>query len=320
MPNPDSLLTVLHVFERGGSQRTGPAEQHEKLIYLVESTDEHRLVRGLAGFGLGFMADGLLQDDSQSLTKDEIRNLNRSARKKLLHFLEFRYGVTEGYEPEKVQLPSVDSADDLFVSWCCTDALTQLDHDEVISKAIKLCNECTGDTVVETEIRAQAVYIMGVLGRRTAHKHDLAAQALLDLLREESTTQNVRAHGYAAQAVARLWIGEPNAAGVEESGVLEGAADDASITQPGEYGLENKLSEPVLRKRAARNLILCRDQLEKMMGESHHSWLRRKISEALGEIGTEKALELLKQQVRLEMSRTRTLRNAIHMLSDRIDR
>ncbi|MFK7804611.1 MAG: HEAT repeat domain-containing protein, partial [Anaerolineae bacterium] len=279
------------------------------------------LVRGLAGFGLGLMADGLLERGGRfsKLSKKDARALNQSAREKLLQFLEFRYAA--GKPGDKGQyLAYTDTADDLFVSWCCTDALTQLDHNSVLMTAIRLCTDCVGTSVDEAEIRAQAVYIMGMLGRRTAHKHDLVSRTLLKLLREETTAHNVRAHGYAAQAVARLWIGAPDDAGVDNAGVLSGPADDATITEPGEYGLESNLSEPVLRKRAARTLIQCRDELENMMAESHHSWLRRKISESLGEIGTERALELLKQQVRLEMSRTRTLRTAIQLLNERIDR
>ncbi|MFK7801322.1 MAG: NACHT domain-containing NTPase, partial [Anaerolineae bacterium] len=89
LPNADSLLTVLHVFERGDSHHMDPIEQHQQLIELVETPNEHRLVRGLAGFGLGLMADGLLERGGRfsKLSKKDARALNQSAREKLLQFL-----------------------------------------------------------------------------------------------------------------------------------------------------------------------------------------------------------------------------------------
>ncbi|MFT5193937.1 MAG: hypothetical protein ACI85U_000943 [Candidatus Promineifilaceae bacterium] len=329
MPDENRLFAVLHVFERSGSHRENAAEQHKQLVEMVVSPEEHRLIRGLAGFGLGFMADGLLQRSESStadglvpLSKGEIQELNRSARERLLQFLEFRYSPPDHdiYAEEKTVLyPNM--GDDLFVSWCCADALTQLDDNSVLVTAMRLCNSCVGDSADETEIRAQAVYIMGALGRRTAHKHDLVSQTLLNLLREETHTHNVRAHGYAAQAVSRLWISDQNQEAIasDVAVIPVSAIEDDSTTE--EQGLEvgSKLSDSALRERASQNLVKCRDQLEVMMAESHDSWLRRKISEALGQIGSGKALELLNQQMRLEKSRTRSLRHSIQLLNERLD-
>ncbi|MEM9777343.1 MAG: hypothetical protein AAF902_22385, partial [Chloroflexota bacterium] len=285
LPNKDSLLDVLHVFDRKGPHHNSLTKQHKNLIKLINSPKEHRLVRGLAGVGLGFMADGYLHPSEDEIKDDEeydkLRELANDAREKLLYFVESAYDLK--------------SADDQFVSWCCTDALTQIDHNSVLTTAIRLCQNNAAYSAEESELRAQAVYIMGILGRRTAHKHAVTALNLYKLLREESTAHNVRAHGYAAQAVSRLWIGDRDLTDSEET------LTDEQVEKEG--GLPDK----DLREYAARTLVRCRDLLEVMMDESHHSWLRRKVSESLGEIGSAKALELLYRQVRMERSRTRTL-------------
>ena len=297
LPNKESLLEVLHVFDRNGPHHSSLDKQHRKLVKLINSQKEHRLVRGLAGFGLGFMADGYLHptvdeaDDPKKLEK--LRELANDAREKLLYFVENAYDL--------------QSANDQFVSWCCTDALTQIDHNSVLMTAIRLCQEKSDHSAEESELRAQSVYIMGILGRRTAHKHAQTALHLHRLLQEDATAHNVRSHGYAAQAVSRLWIGDRDLAHCDEK------LTDEQVEH------EGGLSDADLREYAAITLVRCRNLLEVMMDESHHSWLRRKVSEALGEIGSAKALELLHRQVRMERSRTRTLEEAIRRLDERLD-
>ncbi|MEM8858142.1 MAG: hypothetical protein AAGD96_07470 [Chloroflexota bacterium] len=296
LPDLDNLLDVLHVFDRQGPHHSTLSKKYKKLIKFINSPKEHRLVRGLAGFGLGFLADGnLLSAPDSNMTekqRERLLDLTNDAREKLLYFVEHAYDM--------------QASGDQFVSWCCTDALTQIDHNSVLTTAMRLCQEKSDYSTEDAEVRAQSVYIMGVLGRRTAHKHATTALYIYELLNEEPSAHNVRAHGYAAQAVSRLWIDDRE-------------PSDQSNVLTDEQVLNGGSSDEDLRNYAAVTLVKCRDILEVMMSESHHSWLRRKISEALGDIGTNKALELLHRQVRLERSRTRTLEEAIRRLDERLD-
>ncbi len=297
LPDPDLLLEVLHVFDPTGHSEVDLAAQYERLIYLVQYPESHRLIRGLAGFGLGLMADSRMQsirNDEESATDSEkIDELLETARQKLLEFMEVGYG-------EK-------SADNLFVAWCCADALTKIDHNQVLTTSIRMVKAHKScEENADPQTRAQAIYIIGLLGRRTAHKHELAAKTLVDLLNEEFSPFNIKSFGYAAQAVARLWIEAPK------------LAEDHDEDDPQQPEAPQD-TDTVRRMNAAQNLFACRDKLEEIMDDTNDSWLQRKISEALGEIGTKDALDLLNQQLDREESRIRSLQRAIERLNERIN-
>lgn len=302
LPDPDLLLYVLHVFDPTGNTHVDPAEQYQRLIELVQYPEQHRLVRGLAAFGLGLMADSRMQamrdNDESRADAEKIDEFLETARHKLLEFMEHGYG-------EK-------SADNLFVAWCCADALTKIDHNQVLTTAIRIVKAHKfGEPDADPQTRAQAIYIIGLLGRRTAHKHELAAKTLVDLLNEEFSPFNIKSFGYAAQAVARLWIEPPKRVRLD-------VGDDEVID--GESTAETPQdTDAVRRMNAAKNLFICRDKIEEIMDDTNDSWLQRKMSEALGEIGTEDALDLLHQQLDREESRIRTLQRAIERLNERIN-
>jgi len=60
-----------------------------------------------------------------------------------------------------------------------------------------------------------------------------------------------------------------------------------------------------------------REEIEQMLSSEYHTWLRRKLAQTLGKIGTRDSLDTLRHEQRLEMARTRTLRSAIAEISRR---
>ena len=291
------VLEILTSLYNLSAEPPPPAKWQKQLFKIGTSPKEHRIVRGLALFNLGLIAsETQIANSSLSYSgrpipsKEEIER----ARNLLLTYLE--------------EHMSAEDNDDLFVAWCCADALGDVDHDSVITTALRVCKPTGDESRASVELRAQAVYLMGIVGRRTPHKHMLVAQALRDILKKDETLYNYKIIGYAAEAVQKLWIDlreEPPQPDEDEE-------DEEGHAPPDAYA-----KAAADRRQAAHYLVEALDYLEAILAQSHHSWLRRKIAEALGEIGSTKSLELLETERRHELARMRTLRQAIEKLRAR---
>jgi len=221
------LADLLPIYK---SALTGPAEEREKnVLELIDrlQKESHPLRRGLIAIGLGFIGS---------------------------------YEACEALLDVFCQ-QNVDS----FVGWCSTEALAQIQHDDIQEQVLALCSEEPYQKAGWDEHRARAFYLLGWVGQQSQKQRVEINKLLIDALDDP----DIWVKGFAIQSIGRL------------------------------------------------GLRVARPRIEQMLSRENDAWLRRKMAQTLGKIGTRESIDMLKEEKRLEMARTRTLRSAIREIMQR---